>query len=51
MVPWRCASAGWHGSLADLTCAAAVGAAAVFLVGIQEHEAVAVRMEREGLSR
>ena len=38
---------GWHGSLADCACAAA----ATFLVGVQEREAVAVRMEMEGLSR
>ena len=50
-VPWRRASAGWHGSLADHACATVVGAAAAFLVGVQEHEAVAVKMKREGLSR
>ena len=50
MVPWRHVSAGWHGSLADRACATAVGAAAAILIGVQEREAVAMRMEREGWS-
>ena len=44
-------SKSWEGGKYAGLCEELAAAAAAFLVGVQEREAVAVRMEREGLSR